>query len=127
MSVRRVVPNIPSNRMEESRQFYCELLGFWVAMDMGWIMTLVSPDNPTAQISLARDEGSAAGSVPSGPQLTLTIEVADVDAVHTSAAALGLPITYPLTTEAWGVRRFGVKDPNGLVLNVMSHADRRDD
>jgi len=28
---------------------------------------------------------------------------------------------YPLTDEPWGVRRFFVRDPNGVVLNVMSH------
>lgn len=119
MNIRRVVPNIPSERMEESRKFYTELLGFQVAMDMGWIVTLVSPSNPTAQISLALGAGPVAGST--GPQLTLSIEVEDVDAVHAKAVALGVPIVYPLTSESWGVRRFGVADPNGVVLNVMSH------
>jgi hypothetical protein len=28
---------------------------------------------------------------------------------------------YPLTNEPWGVRRFFVTDPNGIVINVMSH------
>jgi len=27
----------------------------------------------------------------------------------------------PLTTEPWGVRRFFLVDPNGVVINVMSH------
>jgi len=49
MSVRRVVPNIQSERMDESRKFYTEFLGLEVAMDMGWIVTLVSPTNPTAR------------------------------------------------------------------------------
>ena len=54
MSIRRVVPNITSDRLDESREFHTELLGFQVAMDMGWIVTLVAPSNPTAQISLVR-------------------------------------------------------------------------
>jgi catechol 2,3-dioxygenase-like lactoylglutathione lyase family enzyme len=45
----------------------------------------------------------------------------DVDAVHDKAAELGLPIVYPLTDEPWGGRRFFVTDPNGVVINVMSH------
>ena len=53
--------------------------------------------------------------------MTLSIEVADVDAVHAEALAHGIPIVYPLTTESWGVRRFHVTDPNGIVINVMSH------
>jgi len=117
MSIRRVVPNIQSERMEESRKFYTEFLGFQVAMDMGWIMTLASPDNPTAQISLLK----AARTTAPGPQLTLSVEVADVEAVHAKAVAVGIPIVYPLTLEPWGVQRFHVKDPNGVVINVMSH------
>lgn len=58
MSIRRVVPNITSNRMKESREFYGALFGFEVAMDMGWVITLSSPSNPTAQISQVKREGS---------------------------------------------------------------------
>jgi len=115
MSIRRVVPDITSERIDESRKFYTEFLGFEVAMDMGWIVTLASPSNPTAQITLLRGPASAA------QHPDLSIEVADVDAVHAKAIALGLQIVYPLTDEPWGVRRFFVTDPNGVVLNVVSH------
>jgi uncharacterized glyoxalase superfamily protein PhnB len=30
-------------------------------------------------------------------------------------------LVHPLTDEPWGVRRFFVKDPNGVVLNVANH------
>ena len=46
MSIGRVVPDIRSDRFDECRTFYVELLGFEVAMDMGWIMTFVSPTQP---------------------------------------------------------------------------------
>lgn len=117
MTIRRIVPNIQSERMDESRKFYVEFLGLELAMDMGWIMTLVSSSNPTAQISIVR------GPAPATPQtqLTLSIEVADVDAMHAKAVASDIPIVYPLTTEPWGVRRFHVADPNGVVINIMSH------
>jgi catechol 2,3-dioxygenase-like lactoylglutathione lyase family enzyme len=115
MSIRRVMPDIRSDRFDECRTFYVELLGFEVAMDMGWIMTFVSPTNPTAQISVMRSDATA----PVVPQLT--VEVADVDAVHAEAVRRGLDIVYPLTDESWGVRRFFVVDPNRVVLNVMSH------
>jgi uncharacterized glyoxalase superfamily protein PhnB len=51
----------------------------------------------------------------------VTVEVADVDAIHAEALRWGAEIVYPLTDEAWGVRRFFVKDPNGIVLNIMCH------
>ena len=120
MSIRRVMPDIRSDRFDECRTFYVELLGFEVAMDMGWIMTFVSPTNPTAQISVMRSDATA----PVVPQLT--VEVADVDAVHAEAVRRGLEIVYPLTDESWGVRRFFVVDPNRVGLNVMSHRGSAD-
>jgi catechol 2,3-dioxygenase-like lactoylglutathione lyase family enzyme len=114
MSVKRIVPDIKSKHLDASRQFYVDVLGLEVAMDMGFIVTLVSPSNPTAQVSLMRDDGSTIL-----PQMS--IEVADVDDVHSRAVSHGLNIVYPLTNEPWGVRRFFVTDPNGTVINVMCH------
>jgi catechol 2,3-dioxygenase-like lactoylglutathione lyase family enzyme len=117
MSVKRIVPDIKSKHLDASRQFYVEVLGLEVAMDMGFIVTLVSPSNPTAQVSLMRDDGSSTIL----PQIS--IEVADVDEVHSRAVSRGLTIAYPLTNEPWGVRRFFVTDPSGTVINVLCHID----
>ena len=115
MIVKRIVPDIRSKDLDASRQFYVDVLGLEVAMDMGFIVTLVSPSNPTAQVSLMRDDDSSTIL----PQIS--IEVADVDEVHSRAVSRGLDIVYPLTNEPWGVRRFFVTDPNGTVVNVLCH------
>ena len=115
MSIKRVVPDIVSQRMNESRKFYTEFLGFDVAMDMGWVLTFASPENPTAQITVVQARET------STPLPNMSIEVDDVDAVHAKAVALGLPIVYPMTDEPWGVRRFFIADPNGVIINVLSH------
>jgi uncharacterized glyoxalase superfamily protein PhnB len=44
-----------------------------------------------------------------------------VDGIHAEAVRRGAEIVYPLTDEAWGVRRFFVRDPNAIVLNIMCH------
>jgi len=118
MSVKRIVPDIRSKHLDASRQFYVDVLGLEVAMDMGFIVTLVSPSNPTAQVSLMRDDDSSTIL----PQMSM--EVADVDDVYSRAVSHGLNIVYPLTNEPWGVRRFFVTDPNGIVINVMSHSGK---
>ena len=118
MSVKRIVPDITSKDLDASRRFYVDVLGLEVAMDMGFIVTLVSPTNPTAQVSLMTDDGSSTIL----PQMS--VEVADVDDVHSRAVSRGLNIVYPLTNEPWGVRRFFVTDPNGIVINVMCHIGR---
>ncbi len=115
LHARRVVPNIASPDMDASRAFYVEFLGFQVVMDLGWIVTYASPSNPTAQINVSP------GSAPAGEQFIpyLSIEVDDVDAAHARAVERGYDIVHPLTNEAWGVRRFFVREPGGLVLNIL--------
>ncbi|MFG3406835.1 VOC family protein [Streptomyces sp. NPDC048142] len=114
MSVRRVVPNIRSEAVHESRDFY-GLLGFEEVMNHGWIMTLASASSPTAQVSLMTGDKTA----PVTPDMS--VEVDDVDAVHAAMQGSGAEIVHPLQDEEWGVRRFFVRDPNGRVINVLGH------
>ena len=115
MNIRRIVPNIKAADPHASKPFYEGVLGLDTAMDMGWIITFASPLNPTAQVSVVasdtRDE----------PHADISVEVADVDACHASAQRQGYSIVYPLTDEPWGVRRFFVRDPNGVIVNVVNH------
>ncbi|MEV2191094.1 VOC family protein [Streptomyces phaeochromogenes] len=114
MTIRRVMPDIRSEAMEESRDFY-GLLGFEEVMNLGWVMTLASPSNPTAQVTFMSQDKSA----PVVPDMS--VEVDDVDAVHAAMRESGAEIVHPLQDEEWGVRRFFVRDPNGKVVNVLSH------
>ncbi|MGW2559980.1 VOC family protein [Streptomyces sp. NPDC001514] len=114
MSVRRVVPDITSQAMDQSREFY-GALGFEEVMNHGWVMTLASPENPTAQITFFTGDKTA----PVVPDMS--IEVDDVDAAYAAMTARGAEIVHPLQDEEWGVRRFFVRDPNGRVVNVLGH------
>jgi catechol 2,3-dioxygenase-like lactoylglutathione lyase family enzyme len=110
---KRAVPNIRSGRAAESRDFFCELLGFEVAMDLDWVMTVASPDNPAVQVNIIANEDPAAPGI--------SVEVPDVDVVHAKAIEQGLEIAYPLRDEEWGVRRFMLREPGGTLVNVVSH------
>ena len=107
------MPNIRSDRPAETRDFYVDLLGFEVAMDLGWITTLVSPAEPSAQVSIISNDDPAAPGI--------SVGVDDVDAVHALAVEQGLEVAYPLRDEEWGVRRFMLRDPSGTLVNVVSH------
>ncbi|MFH8403934.1 VOC family protein [Streptomyces sp. NPDC018019] len=115
MSVRRVVPDIRSQAMEESREFY-GLFGFEEVMNQGWVMTLASPENPTAQVTFVAEGRGAPDTLPD-----MSVEVDDVDAVYAAVLASGAAVVLELRDEEWGVRRFFVRDPNGRVVNVLSH------
>lgn len=116
MSVRRVVPDLASQSLEAAKDFYGEVFGFETAMDHGWIVTLADPGNPTVQLSLMTHDETA----PVIP--AVSIQVDDIDACYEAAAQRDAEIVHPLTDEPWGVRRFFVRDPDGHVINVLSHA-----
>jgi predicted enzyme related to lactoylglutathione lyase len=116
-TIRRIVPNIPSNKLEESKKFYRDFLGMRLAMDMQWVLTFVSESNPTAQVTLVKSDDAA----PLQFNITLSIEAADLNALYDKAKAFNYEIAYEIKDEPWGVRRFWVKDPNGVTINLMTH------
>jgi uncharacterized glyoxalase superfamily protein PhnB len=113
VTISRAVPNIRSNRPAETRDFFVDLLGFEVAMDMGWVTTVVSPTNRSAQVTIVGNDDMAAPGI--------SVEVADVDSVYARAVEQGREIAYPLRDEDWGVRRFMLREPSGTIVNVLSH------
>ena len=113
MTINRAVPNIRSERPAETRDFFVDLLGFEVAMDLGWVATVASPDNPSIQITIVGGDDMAAPGI--------TVEVDDVYAIHAKALERDFEIAYPLRDEEWGVRRFMLRDPSGTIVNVLSH------
>jgi len=115
MCVGWIVPNINAADASAAKPFYEGVLGLETAMDMGWIITFASPSNPTAQISVV------ASDTRTEPHADISVEVADVDACHAAAQRQGYSIAYPLTDEPWGVRRFLIRDPHGVIVNVVSH------
>ena len=113
MTISRAVPNIKSDRPAETREFFVGLLGFEVAMDLGWVVTVASPANRSAQVTIIGSDDPAAPGI--------SVEVADVDAVHARAVEQGYEIAYSLRDEEWGVRRFMLREPSGVLVNVVSH------
>jgi uncharacterized glyoxalase superfamily protein PhnB len=113
VTISRAVPNIKSDRPAETRDFFVDLLGFEIAMDLGWVVTVASPSNRSAQVTIIGNDDMAAPGI--------SVEVSDVDAVHAGAVERGLEIAYPLRDEAWGVRRFMLREPSGTIVNVVSH------
>ena len=115
MNVRRIVSNISCVEPEQSYDFYAGFLGLQPVMERDEIITFAMPGNAQSQISVIRRDDTDV------PEPNISIEVADVDATYAQAVAQGLVILYPLTDEPWGVRRFFVADPNGAVINILSH------
>ena len=112
MTVKRIVPNIPVERIEDAKAFYCDLLGMDVVMDHGWIVTFAAKGRTAVpQISVATEGGSGT------PVPDISIEVDDVDEALRRMQKAGITIEYGPADEPWGVRRFYVRDPFGRLVN----------
>jgi len=116
MAVRRIKPNILSSDFAASRTFYNDVIGLDGGQGLDWII-FFGTDKREVQLSVM------ALDVKAHQHPDVSIEVDDVDAIYDRAVAAGAEITYPLTDEDWGLRRFFVRDPNGAVINVTQHAD----
>lgn len=118
MRVTGLTANLPVADIAAARGFYADYLGLSAEeLDLGWVARFRSPDGRAAVQLVTRDATSpqdSAISVHVGP---------DVDAAYAEAQRRGYEIVHPLTDEPWGVRRFLVRDPDGNVVNIVSHRD----
>ena len=114
MVVKRIKPNIRSDRFDESRAFYSGVIGLEEADGLDWIL-FFGTDQREVQLSVMRLD------IKAGVHPDVSIEVDDVDTVYERAVTAGVEIVYPLTDEEWGLRPFFVRDPNGAVINVTQH------
>jgi catechol 2,3-dioxygenase-like lactoylglutathione lyase family enzyme len=114
MTVRRIMPYHQSSDFAATRAFYTRVLaleegdfgGGYIGFGSGPAQVLFAP--PGAQPALP-DMGVDVGSREA------------VDAAHAEAVRAGHEVIYGPVDEPWGVRRFFVRDPNGVVLSVLAH------
>ncbi|MBE7382888.1 MAG: VOC family protein [Leptolyngbya sp. SIO1E4] len=122
MAIARLIPNICSQRLVESRDFYVNLLGFEVAFDSDWYVQVASPTNPRLELGIIQQDNELVPpsfqAAPRGQYLTLVVE--DVDAVYAKAQAMNLAVLQPPKDEFYGQRRMLVTDPNGLLLDIST-------
>jgi catechol 2,3-dioxygenase-like lactoylglutathione lyase family enzyme len=118
MEPSRAVPVLTVPDLAAAVATYRDVLGLDVLMDLGWVVTLGR--GAAAQVTLLTSDRTA----PVNPVATLDLgDVSAVDRAHDEAVRRGLEVVHPLTDEAWGVRRFFVRDPGGNVINVLAHRD----
>ena len=114
MAVKRIKPNILSRDFDASRAFYTGVIGLEGGQGLDWIL-FFGTDQREVQLRVMRLD------IKARVHPEVSIEVDDVDEVYARAVAAGAEITYPITDEDWGLRRFFVRDPNGAIINVTQH------
>ena len=113
-----VTTNLPVADIDAARGFYTDYLGLSVEdFNLGWVARFESPDGRACVQLVSGDATSPQDSV-------ISVHVGnDVDEAYAEAQRRGYEIVHPLTDEPWGIRRFLVRDPDGNVINIVSHRD----
>jgi catechol 2,3-dioxygenase-like lactoylglutathione lyase family enzyme len=118
MRVSGVVANLPVADIAAARDFYTDYLGLSVeGFNLGWVARYQSPDG-NAVVQLVTGDATA----PEDSVISVHVG-ADVDEAYEEAKRRGYEIVHPLTEEAWGLRRFFVRAPDGNVINMAGHSD----
>lgn len=123
IAVTRLLPNICTDKMEETRDFYAELLGFVVGFEHeGWYIQMASPTNPQLQVGIMRRDHEFTPKAFQHPAqgVIISVQVEDVDTTYAAVLKRGFRIARELSDESFGMRRFMVADPNGLLVNMFS-------
>jgi predicted enzyme related to lactoylglutathione lyase len=113
----KVFANLRVTDIEAAKSFYADYLGLTTEeFNMGWVARLSSADRRANIQLVTRDATAAEDSV-------ISVCTDDIDSAYAEAQQLGYEIVHPLSTEAWGLRRFFVRAPDGNVINVTNHRD----
>jgi len=117
MRAKRITANLHVSDIDAVKSFYTDFLGLGTEeFNMGWVARLTSPDTGVSVQLVTRDATAPEDSV-------ISVHTDDVEAAYVEAKANGFEIVHPLSTEAWGVRRFLVRAPDGNVINVVHHRE----
>ncbi len=115
---------IITEKLQETKQFYTEVLDFGVRFENEFYLLLHTPDH-SAEISFLQPDHPSQKpifqSAFNGKGVYLTIEVAHVDKVYQQLKDKGVPIEIEIRNEPWGDRHFAIKDPNGIGIDMVTY------
>ncbi|NJS39272.1 MAG: glyoxalase [Rhodobacteraceae bacterium] len=112
----------PCGAVEQTAQFYQDLLGLRRARDFGWFILLADDALPGFELGILDKDHEIVPKT--GAQafsgVLLTFVVTDVEATFRQAVALGAEVVESPRDMPYGQRRFIVRDPAGTLVDVSA-------
>ena len=119
-------PLITTDRLTDVRAFYVDALDFSVVFEASWFLLVAAPGERSPTIAFMHPGHPSSPPGPeafSGQGVIWTIQVEDAAAVYETARGAGVAVHHELTDEPWGQRRFMLRDPAGLLLDIVEQTD----
>ncbi|MEP3387482.1 MAG: VOC family protein [Reichenbachiella sp.] len=115
---------IITEKIQETKQFYTENLGFGVTFENEFYLLMHTPGHQAQLSFLLPDHPSQQPLFQSkfqGEGAYLTIEVQDVDELYHQLKEKGVQIKIDIRDEPWGDRHFAIQDPNGVGIDLVKY------
>ena len=116
---------IVTNKLAETKAFYCNVLNFGVTFENDFYLLLHTPNQQAELGFLLPDHPSQKPLFQpefTGKGVFLTIDLPNVDEEYNRIKNLGIPIAIELRDEPWGDRHFALVDPNGVGVDLVTYA-----
>ncbi|MCY4180140.1 MAG: VOC family protein [Litoreibacter sp.] len=121
MKISQFYPLIQTNDVEGTAAFYMKHFGFKAMFESDWYYHLQSESDEAVNITVlkANHETIPSGSRGLTQNLILSFEVEDVDKEEKRLREGGIQVVQPLRDEPHGQRHVILKDPNGILIDVI--------
>ena len=121
MKVNSYYPVLTVDDVATTAAFYENHFGFEKGFDSDWYIHLVLPEHPAVNLAIL---DRTHDSVPEGYRrpaqgILLNLEVEDVDTLYEAMTQAEVEILRPLKDEPWGQRHFIMRDPAGVMIDVI--------
>ncbi|WP_456462800.1 VOC family protein [Reichenbachiella sp.] len=119
--INRLMTNICSTKLVESRDFYVKLFDFNIDYDSDWFVHLISKDKQLELGIIDQKNEIVPVEFQTNPKgFYITFVVDNADEVYEIAKAENFEILNEPSDTFYGQRRLLIKDPNGMLVDVSS-------
>lgn len=116
---------IITSKLEETKNFYVNNLGFGVTFENEFYLLLHTPNQESEISFLLPNHPSQQPFFHKpfqGQGMYVTIEVDDVDKIYNAIKKKGVTIKIDIRDEPWGDRHFAIEDPNGIGIDIVKYS-----
>lgn len=119
--INRIMTNICSDKLKESKEFYSTLFDFNVDYDSDWFIHLISKDKQLELGIIDRNNEIVHKNFQHSPQgFYMTFVVDNVDELFKIAKSHKFEIIEEPADTFYGQRRLLLKDPNGALVDISA-------
>ena len=129
MKLNSLYPVICTQNLEQLKEYYMTLFEFELTFDSDWYVSLKFKQEPRFELALL---DPSLESLPEAFQksvqgLLINMEVEDVDKEYKRLTSFRPDIVLDIRTEEWGQRHFIIKDPAGVLIDVIQNIEPGDE